>query len=52
MKITADALVISAVSLSMAAWLSTIYGWQMGAMYVAGLAWALFDENLLGGRMA
>jgi hypothetical protein len=52
MKVTADALVISAVSLTLAAWLSTMYGWQMGAMYVAGLAWALFDENLLSRRMA
>lgn len=47
MKITAGAIVVTVVSLAIAAKLGSLYGWQFIAMYVAGLVWALFDEDFL-----
>lgn len=43
---------IVALALTLAAWFSPNYGWLFGAMYLAGLDWAIYDEDLVGTRGA
>lgn len=50
MKISAEAVVIVVVTVALATWFSSKYGWEFGLIHIAGLIWALFDENLLGLR--
>jgi hypothetical protein len=47
MEISTGAIVVTVVSLALTALLGSLFGWQFIAMYVAGLAWALFDEGLV-----